>query len=29
MSEIKVLAPLLAVLADLIAWLKAEEVAEW
>jgi len=27
MSEIKVLAPLLAVLADLIAWLKAEEVA--
>jgi hypothetical protein len=27
MSEIKVLAPLLAVLVDLIAWLKAEEVA--
>ena len=27
MSEIKVLAPLLAVLADLIAWLKAGEVA--
>jgi len=27
MPETKVLAPLLAVLADLIAWLKAEEVA--
>lgn len=27
MPETKVLAPLLAVLAELIAWLKAEEVA--